>query len=92
MEFLASEARSISGHQVLSLFSLNQIKSWKELKVHSLGSQSLCLCLTTNTVSFQADLVRGDLGRAVVWEADRASLFSPLNPVRGHGRLFFPDL
>ena len=36
LEFLAFGAGSVSGLLVLSLFFLNQIKSWKQLKVYPL--------------------------------------------------------
>lgn len=90
--FLAPEAGSVSGRQVLSPFSLNQIKSWKQLKAHPLSGLIPSLCLTTNTVSFQAGLVQAALGQAVAWKVDRASLFPLPCAVRGHDPLSSPGL
>lgn len=92
VEFLAPEAGSVSGLQVLSLFSLNQIKSWKQLKAHPLSGLIPSLCLTTNKVSFQAGLVQADLGTAVAWKVDRASLVPSRCAVRGHDPLSPPGL
>lgn len=90
--FLAPEAGSVSGRQVLSPFSLNQIKSWKQLKAHPLSGLIPSLCLTTNTVSFQAGLVQAAPGQAVAWKVDRASLFPLPCAVRGHDPLSSPGL
>lgn len=92
VEFLAFGAGSISGLQVLSLVSLNQIKSWKQLKAHPLWGLIPMPCLTTNTVSFQAGLVQVDLGKAVAWKVDRTSLFPTPCPVRGHDPPSSPGL
>lgn len=56
-------------------FSLNQIKYWKQLKAHPLSGLIPMPLFNKNTVSFQAGLAPADLGKAVAWKVDRASLF-----------------
>lgn len=72
------------------LFKSNQVL--EATQGHPLSGLIPSLCLTTNTVSFQAGLVQSDLGKAVAWKMDRASLLPLPCTVRGHDPLSSPGL
>ena len=90
LESLAFGAGSASGLLVLSLFFLNQIKSWKQLKVHPLWGP-VPVPLFNNKHGFIPGWPSLSWpGQGFAWEVERASQATVQSPVRGHDLLSSP--